>query len=308
MEVVRGDTDDRGWGIGGLGDWGFGRIGLMAGLLVVLTIIGSGCGGKRTHRGEPTRVVTLTPSATELVVAVGGLDKLVGVDRYSIYPEEVKRLPRVGDFMHPSFEAIITLRPHLVILDEVQSNLVPKLERAGVRTLTLRMHTVDHVRQGLREVGAALHRTDQADKVVAELSRQVRAIREGVAARAQPRPKVLMIIGREVGALKTMVAAGPGSYLDELLSHLHATNALASSPVRYPKISAEQVMQSRPDVILDAVRPHQVETARADWARLARVPAVKNGRIYPLSDQLFMSPGPRVAEALRRLAALLYSR
>jgi len=271
--------------------------------VIALTV---SCGTKKRHAGPVSRVVTLTPSATELVAVLGAADMLVGVDRYSVHPPRVKKLPKVGDFMHPSFEAIITLKPHLVVLDKVQNKLVPKLERAGIRTLVLKMHTIDDVHTGIRELGKAIGRQSKAAELTAKLAADTRAIGKRVALYKGGRPRVLMLLGREVGTLKTMVAAGPGSFMDELIKKLGATNAMSGSPLRYPKISVEQIMRSQPDVILDAVRQHQVAAAKADWAKLDRVPAVTNKRIYPLTDQIFMSPGPRVSEALTRLAKLLY--
>jgi len=251
-------------------------------------------------------VVSLTPSTTEMVAAIGARDRLVGVDRYSVYPAQVKALPKVGDFVHPSFEAIVTLQPDLVILAAVQARLTSKLQRAGIRTLTLAVHTIEDVRAGLRKVGAALGRGDQAEAAIRKLGADMASIHAKIAKRGGPKPRVAIIIGRQVGTLRTMVAAGPGSFMDELIGQLGATNALASSPVRYPKISVEQIMRSKPDIILDAVRSNEAAAAKSDWAALNQVPAVKNGRVYPLTDQIFMAPGPRVGQALRMLAHVLY--
>lgn len=269
--------------------------------------LAAACGStKRDGDGPVKRVVALTPSSTELVAAVGAADRLVGVDRYSVHPPRVKDLPKVGDFMHPNFEAIVALRPDLVVLSRVQGRLVSKLEKAGIRTLALDVHDIDDVRDGLRKVGEALDVDEQAEAAVRKLSSEVEAIRRRTAARTGTKPTVAIIIGRQVGTLRTMVAAGPGSFMDELIGYLGATNALASSPVRYPKISVEQIMRSKPDIILDAVRSHEAKRAKADWAALDKVPAVQHGRIYPITDQIFMAPGPRVGRALRMLARILY--
>src|SRR5690606_32243208 len=115
--------------------------------LAVLVGLAAGACRERSERAAapeaaPRRVVTLTPSSTELVAAIGAADRLVGVDRYSEYPPSVKDLPVVGDFLSPNVEVIVRLRPDLVVLDEVQARIAPALEAAGIDTIALPMHTI----------------------------------------------------------------------------------------------------------------------------------------------------------------------
>lgn len=250
------------------------------------------------------RVVTLTPSATELVAAVGAADLLVGVDRYSTHPPRVRDLPKVGDFLHPSFEAIVSLAPDLVIADDVQAEIASGLAAAGIRTLRLPMHTIDDVSKGLAEVGRALQREDAARAAQAEIERALTQARSR--ARATEPPRVLGVVDREVGGLGNLVAAGPGSYLDELLAVVGATNALADYRVRYVKLSAEQILRARPEIILDLAPTTSPETVRQDWGRLPELPAVRLGRVYVLQDGIYLAPGPRIGQAIERLSAIIH--
>ncbi len=250
------------------------------------------------------RVVTLTPSATELVAAVGAADLLVGVDRYSTHPPRVRDLPKVGDFLHPSFEAIVSLAPDLVIADDVQAEVTSGLAAAGIRTLRLPMHTIDDVSKGLAEVGRALQREDAARAAQAEIERALTQARSR--ARATEPPRVLGVVDREVGGLGNLVAAGPGSYLDELLAVVGATNALADYRVRYVKLSAEQILRARPEIILDLAPTTSPETVRQDWGRLPELPAVQLGRVYVLQDGIYLAPGPRIGQAIERLSAIIH--
>lgn len=280
-------------------------------LLCLLGVAAAGCRDRAAPapvpadaRGPVRRVVTLTPSATELVAAVGAADLLVGVDRYSSHPARVRDLPKVGDFLHPSFEAIVALAPDLVIADDVQGEVASGLAAAGIRTLRLPMHTIEDVTRGLAEVGRALQREDAARAVQAEIERALTAAR-GRARAASP-PRVLGVVDREVGGLGNLVAAGPGSYLDELLAVVGATNALADYRVRYVKLSAEQILRARPEIILDLAPAASPDTVRQDWGRLPELPAVQHGRVHVLQDSIYLAPGPRIGQAIERLSAIVH--
>jgi iron complex transport system substrate-binding protein len=256
--------------------------------------------------GPVRRVVTLTPSATELVAAVGATDLLVGVDRFSTHPERVRDLPRVGDFLHPSFEAIVALAPDLVIADEVQAEVASGLNAAGIRTLTLSMHTIADVRTGLAAVGRALDREAAAQAAQAEIERALASARSRAQAQSREPPRVLGVVDRELGGLGNLVAAGPGSYLDELLAVVGAQNALADYRVRYPRLSAEQILRAQPEIILDLAPAAAPDTGRADWNRLPELPAVQHGRVHVLKDGIYLAPGPRIGQAIESLSAIVH--
>jgi iron complex transport system substrate-binding protein len=250
--------------------------------------------------GPVRRVVALTPSATELVAAVGADELLVGVDRYSTYPPAVRDLPKVGDFLRPSFEAIVALAPDLVIADEVQAEVARGLAAAGIRTLTLSMHTIDDVRAGLAKVGRALDREAAAAQAQAEIERALARARSRAPSQ---RPRVLGVVDREQGGLGNLVAAGPGSYLDELLAVVGAENALADYRVRYPKLSAEQILRAQPEIIIDLAPA----TGRDDWKQLPELPAVQHGRVHVLQESIYLAPGPRIGQAIERLSAIIHA-
>ncbi len=257
--------------------------------------------------GPVRRVVTTTPSSTELVAAAGGASLLVGVDRFSTYPPEVKRLPVVGDFVSPSVEAILQLHPDLVVLDAVQIRTAEALRSGGVDTLVLEMKNIDDVLDGLTRTGHALGDERRAGEERARLEAAIARARAGGQARTR-RPRVLLVVDREVGALRSLVASGPGSYLDQLVSLLGGDNVLAGSAVMYPKISPETVIEAAPDVILDATHTDDPAGALRDWRALAQVPAVAAGRVHMIGGEgsgYYVSPGPRLDLALAGLEPLL---
>ena len=174
------------------------------------------------------RIVTLTPSATEVVAALGATSLLVGVDDYSKFPESVTRLPKVGSFMAPNLEAIVRLHPTLVIVDDIHGEAAGALHDAGITTLECAMHALPDIKSALHTVGTALGRTVQADAAIAAIDT---ALDDAAAHKPAHHPRVLAVIDREAGGLGNIVAAGPGSWIDELVAVVGGDNVLAAAPV-----------------------------------------------------------------------------
>ncbi len=256
------------------------------------------------------RVVCLTPSSTEVVAAIAGVEAIVGVDEFSDYPPEVSSLPRVGTFINPSVEKIIALRPDVAVLDAVQANAAEALSAAGITVVTLRMERVDDVPKGMRAIGKALNLPAEAEAAAADFERRLAEVKQrvGAARGAGPPPQVLFVVDRELGALRSIVATGPGSYIDDLIAIAGGRNALADSPLQFTRISVEQVLQKKPEVIFDAVHTANVQRAAEDWNILTTVPAVANERIYVLGDTKFTHPGPRLPEHAEHIATLLWGK
>jgi iron complex transport system substrate-binding protein len=279
------------------------RLRWMLSLTLVVGLLAAACARERPGSAkEIKKIVSLTPSATELVAALGLADRLVGVDDYSTYPPEVSRLPRVGSFLRPNAEAIVRLHPDLVIADDIHTDAAAALRGAGIETVLIPMHGLPDLERAFTLLAARLGRPE----VGAARAHAIDAAIE--AARARGRGKgvrVLIVIDRENGGLGNMIAAAPGSWMDELIAIVGAQNVLAGATVRYPKISAEEILRGRPDVILDVSFAADPATAQATWGALPDVPAVAHGRVRVLKDAYFLGPSPRVAEALAGLEAAL---
>src|SRR5262249_50054049 len=156
--------------------------------LLHVLLLGWGCGrrhdndttaGSPSHRG--LRVVSLTPSLTEVVHAVGGTDLLVGVDQYSSYPPEALALPKVGDFLSPNLEAIVALHPDIVLADAVQAPAAASLKTSGIQVITFKMKTFPDVRATLISVGDALGMQAAAKRAVDTLDHDLAEVAAGAA-------------------------------------------------------------------------------------------------------------------------------
>jgi iron complex transport system substrate-binding protein len=246
-------------------------------------------------------VVSLSPSATEVVAALGAADYLVGVDDYSTFPPEVTRLPRVGNFLSPDVEAIVRLRPTLVVVDDIHAQAAETLGGLGLSTLVCPMHGIPDVKRAITAIGQHLGRAPRAAELVAAIDH---AIDDAAAHRPARKPRVLALIDRTPGGPEGMVAAGAGSWIGELLAIVGGDNVLATHPDRYPRLSREEVIRAQPEVIFDIHPAASAADPVADWASVP-VPAVTARRVLATTSPYLTAPSPRIAAALAELRAAL---
>ena len=243
----------------------------------------------------PRRVVTLAPSLTDTVVALGLADRIVGVTRYDDAPE-VRDRPRVGGFLDPVPEAVLALRPDLVlwITDGGALGPVERLAALGLPVLALPIVSVADVLAGARIVAAALGEPAAGERVAARLEAGVAQVRVR-AANVKP-VRVLFVVGRE-----PLVVAGPGSFPDELLRLAGAVN-VATGGRPWPVYPLERAVADDPDIVIDGA----VDEPPEGLKRLAAIPAIARGRVVRLADAGALRPGPRLPAALDALFRALH--
>jgi iron complex transport system substrate-binding protein len=243
----------------------------------------------------PRRVVSLAPSLTDLVVAMGLTDRLVGVTRYDDSPA-VRSLPRVGGFLDPSPEAVLGLRPDLVLwmTDGGALPVVRRIASLGVPVRALPIVSIADLLAASREIGASLGSADAGDRLARELDARIGAVKAR-AARARP-VRVLFVVGRD-----PLVVAGPGSYPDEVLRVAGGENVVKSDRP-WPVYPLERAVADDPDVVIDGAVLEPAEGI----ARLASIRAVREGRVRRMSNDGALRPGPRLAAALDEIFAALH--
>ncbi len=275
--------------------------GLWVGLLLLVTA-GLAVGRAEADGAGPQRVVSLTPTITETLFALGAGDRVVGVTRFCNHPPEARSRTTVGGVIDINVEAVLTLRPDLV-LGESQQAVVAKLRELDLDVLTVENRTVAQLLTSFRTIGVRLGRETEAQELVT-------GIRDGMARAARalegrPRPRVLLVVGRS-----PLVAAGPGTFIDELISAAGGDNVLGDPGRAYPILSMEKVLLQKPEVIVECsgsmVKKDLTEEARKAWARWPAIPAVSSGRVYVSQSDALLRPGPRLLEALDELLGFFH--
>lgn len=250
----------------------------------------------------PQRIICMAPNITETVFAVGAGDRVVGVDTYTEYPPEAKRLPRVGGLFDPSPERIVALKPDLVIVWNRHKKVEKLCERRGIRVLKVHMSSLATILEGIRRVGKELGCSARAEALCAEIEKELSAVKARIADR--PKVRVLFLTGRRPGTLKNLYAVGGKSFLHEIIGLAGGENILKDLDVEYPQVSVEAVVARAPEVIIDTHLGEEMTEElerryRADWEA---VPSLASAKIVHLTDNYLLSPGPRVARIALRLA------
>lgn len=240
-------------------------------------------------------VVSLLPSWTEVIVELGAGDRLVGCTEACAPGKDVPRVPWHGDV-----EAIVRLRPELVIRQAPRASgdaFERGLERAGIRVLSLPSETVADVRTAIAAIGAAL----DVDPVAAieRFDRSFAAAKRKGEGRGEP-PTVLFVIGRDPGGVANVDGAGKGTFLDELIGLAGGRNVLEDGP--YPKLRLETIVRLAPQVIIDNAGDAEA------WKELRTLPAVRDGRVFSVTDNALLIPGPRLGASIERLAEMIHGR
>jgi len=261
-----------------------------------------GCGAPRIATTTGTRrIVSLAPSVTEALFAVGAGAEVVGVSQYCDYPPQARRLPRIGSFITPNIEAIVALRPTVVIGLPTSSDLreIHALQAMGIATLMVDDGSVAAIEASIEKIGNAVGQPHAAHDLVGQIRSRLNEIDEKLA-KVQPRP-VLMVVGHQ-----PLVAVGPGTYLDELLTLAHAHNIADFSTQSWPRLSLEYIVASRPEVILDGQMGSDPHAQAQFWTRYPSIPAVSERRVFGYPEDPTLHPGPRVAQTLELLARLIH--
>ena len=251
------------------------------------------------------RIISLAPSVTETVFALGLGDRLVGVSVYCDYPPEAQRIDRVGTFLTPNVEAIVAKRPDVIIAVPTPGNQgsVQALRRLGLNVVLVDPNTVAEIKESLLTIGRALGHEGEAHALVARIDAHMAAVQ----ARLDDAPtrKVLMVVGQT-----PLVAVGRGTFQDELIHMAHGDNLAASAGGSWPRLSIEFAIAAAPEVIIDTSMGNEEQVGAAPamdfWKAFPTIPAVRDKHVYGYKAYHVLRPGPRIAEAFEALARFIH--
>lgn len=269
---------------------------------------------------NPKRIISLAPSMTEILFALGLGDQIAGVTSFCDYPEEAKKKEKIGGMSNPSLESIVLLKPDIVVMttDGNPKEFEERLRSLKIRTYVFRARKLSELAGGIRDLGVALNVSEKSEKLAGEIENSLNKfkVRSQKNSELQTpnsklnsslvprslllRKKVIFIIWPE-----PLIVAGPGTAIDEAIKLLGHENIASKSNTTYPKYSIEEVMHQSPDVIFIGkghVNMHEV--SKGLLKRWKNLPAVKNNAICYVSDNLYRL-GPRVIHGIEEIAECL---
>jgi iron complex transport system substrate-binding protein len=249
----------------------------------------------------PDRVVSLAPSVTETLFALGFGNRLVGVTTSCDYPDAARKIPKIGGFMSPSLETIVAKRPGIVI--GVGSATDPakarEMERLGLKVTLISLGSVSDILNSIKSIARLLGNPQAGEKLAGKITLQIDQVKQRVA--PAPRRSTLLLVG-----LRPLIAVGGKNFIDELIALAGGKNIAGDAAQPWLNLPDEYVVAKAPQVIIEAGMGSERDQAAKHWADLKSIPAVQQGRVYRYPSDKILRPGPRIGEGLEEIARLVH--
>jgi iron complex transport system substrate-binding protein len=254
----------------------------------------------------PQRILSLAPSDTEILYALGLADRVVGVTDYDNYPPEVKEKPSIGGFSTPNIEKILSLSPDLILATRInEKDVIPRLEQQGLKVLGLDPRTLNEVLEAITLVGKVTGKEPEAGKLVTDMRSRINSVADKTAKlSADSRLRVLYIVWHD-----PLMTAGAGTFYDEMIQTAGGVN-IAHSLSGYPTITLETVVAANPQVIIAGISMGAGADQSLNFVlsepRLANTDARIYRRVHGVDSNVAGRPGPRIVDVLEEFAALIH--
>lgn len=282
---------------------------LTAALLLAVACSGAAPRPPAATGQAPRRIISLVPAVTEMLFAIGADPQIVAVSSFDHYPPAVEKLPRVGGLLDPDLERILALRPDLVVVYGAQSDLGARLADAGIRTFPYTLGGLANATTTIRRLGEATGHRQDAERVAAAVASGLEEVRARIA--GLPRPRTLLVFGRDPGSLHNVDASGGVGFLHDLVELGGGTNVFAGIGRESVRATTEGILAAAPEVIIELhysgdLTMERMARERRVWNALPSLPAVQQGRIVLLVGDEFVVPGMRVVDAARQIARAIH--
>jgi iron complex transport system substrate-binding protein len=255
----------------------------------------------------PEKIISLAPSNTEILYALGLEERLVGVTEYCDYPEAAKEKPKIGGFSTVDIERVVEIQPDLILAANIhEAEVTPQLERLGLTVLAIDSKTVEEVLESIKLVGRATGKEEAAAQLTAEMEKRIKAVTDKTALLPETqRPRVFYILWHD-----PLMTAGRETRIHELIEKAGGINIARDLAGEYPKPSLEAVIMANPQVIIAGSGHGTGQDVPVQFAltepRLTEVEARQKGRIYEIDSDLTSRPGPRIVDGLEKLAEFIH--
>jgi iron complex transport system substrate-binding protein len=246
----------------------------------------------------PQRVISLSPNLTELVYDIGAQDQLVGDTDYCKFPPGAEKKEKIGGWINPNFEKIVSLKPDLVLALTFDEKAIYTLKKLKIPMAIFNCDRVQNILENYDQLGRLLGRTVQAQTARQALAERLEKIKRK--AKGQKPLSVLFVIGRTPGTIDQVYAVGGKNFINELIQMAGGENVMTDAMTDYPMISKEELIRRDPDLIVDSILSHELKGSESEkknaWDQMPVLKAVKQKKVYYFSNQDFLIPGPSMVK------------
>ena len=255
------------------------------------------------------RIISTSPSITETLFALGLGHRVVGVTDFCEYPSEACQLPSIGGMTNPNMEALVTLRPDLVLHLTHSAKMARYTKALGIPSMGIKMDTLDDILRSIELLGSTFGIEENSKQLLAELTTGINFYKKEL---KNIRPKeTLLLLGDSSDPGRDLYATGPKTFLHELLEISGGKNILHDSMAKYPRLTKEYVIEKSPEVIIEAgpksqLTPEQVKERLKGWKRFSTIRAVQTGQVHYIGADYILIPGPRLVSILEQFSQVLH--
>ena len=257
----------------------------------------------------PQRIISMSPAITEILFAIGAGDKVVGVTDFCVYPPEAAKLPKLGGILNPNIEAMISIRPDLIIHHYDSVKIQDFAKTMGVEYLPVKLTDLNSILDSIQKIGRKIDLADNAEKLAMKLKTDIDFYKNKL--KPYRKKSVLLLLGDSDDPMRDLYAAGRNTFLGELLDIAGGENIIPETFAEYPKVSREYIIKKSPEAIIIAgpmanLSSGQKQINLRRWARFPTIRAVKNNNIHFIGNDYILIPGPRLISLIEQFAKRIH--
>ncbi len=253
---------------------------------------------------EPMRIISMAPSLTETLFALGLGSRVVGVTNFCNYPPEAREKEKIGGFINPNLEKIVSLKPDLILatLDGNKKGVIDKLKELGLSVNVINPRNIEEILGSITQIGELTYRHKRAEELVSSMKRRIGKVVKSV--KGLSRPPVLFIYGED-----PLITAGPGTFANDLIKLAGGRNISEDSWIPYPKYNLEEILIKKPErIFISSMEVTEKAPSKVieRWKKWPAIPAITKERVFLINGDLIDRPGPRIIEGLEILARRIH--
>ncbi len=285
------------------------RTAVLPAVLLFFVLSTSSLWAENKNIKSANRIISTSPSITETLFELGLKDRVIAVTDFCKYPKVACQLPSIGGMLNPNIETVVSLTPDLIIHQSGNQRLRNNAKSVGIRTLAVDMGNLKEIFETIKILGLTLNCQEKANKLTQHLNEGITFYQERL--KGLPKKEVLLLLGDSRDPARDLYAAGPGTFLNELLNLSGGNNIIRDSPARYPKLSKEYIIEKSPEIIIEAgpkssLSQNDIDLRIKEWKRFPTIKAVQNEQIHFIGADYILIPGPRLLKIIERFSKAIH--